>query len=291
MKFPIYVENRKQTASFRIVSLLLAIAPLWLMLAAAGRPALAQMPDEASMPSASAGTTSSPADWTEFHRDNMQRWNPYETVLGVEGAAGLQLKWKIPGLGVLSNQNSPAVVNGVIYIGSGDVFALNAGTGTQLWRYSAVPSGGGGVLHSPAVVNGVVYVGATDFRGASGKVYALNASTGAKLWSEQVDDCVNSSPTVADGVVYIGSCDSLYALKAGTGAKLWSYTIENGVQSSPAVANGTVYVGADDNNVYALNASTAPSCGALPPEALCTRRLLWSMGSFISAPTTATCMR
>ena len=33
MKSPISVHNRKQTASFRIVSLRLAIAPLWLMLA------------------------------------------------------------------------------------------------------------------------------------------------------------------------------------------------------------------------------------------------------------------
>ena len=35
MKFPIYVVNRKHTASFGIVSWLLAIAPLWLLLAAA----------------------------------------------------------------------------------------------------------------------------------------------------------------------------------------------------------------------------------------------------------------
>ena len=32
----ICVTNRKQTASFRIAGLMLAIAPLWLMLAAAG---------------------------------------------------------------------------------------------------------------------------------------------------------------------------------------------------------------------------------------------------------------
>ena len=36
---------------------------------------------------------SSAADWTQFHRDNMQRWNPYETVLGVGNVGGLKLKW------------------------------------------------------------------------------------------------------------------------------------------------------------------------------------------------------
>ena len=126
MKSPIYVSkicvtNRKQTASFSIVSLLLAIAPLWLMLAAAN--------------TSQAQTTSSPADWTEFHRDNMQRWNPYETVLGVSNVGSLRLKWKsIPiGFGLASNlpQSSPAVVNGVVYVGSydGNVYALKASTG------------------------------------------------------------------------------------------------------------------------------------------------------------------
>src|SRR5580704_3499413 len=38
----ICVTNRKQTASFRMVGLMLTIAPLWLMLAAASNSALAQ---------------------------------------------------------------------------------------------------------------------------------------------------------------------------------------------------------------------------------------------------------
>jgi len=45
MKSPISVPNRKHTASFRTVSLLLAIAPLWLMLAAAYTSAHAQTPN------------------------------------------------------------------------------------------------------------------------------------------------------------------------------------------------------------------------------------------------------
>ena len=56
--------------------------------------------------------------------------------------------------------------------------------------------------------------------------------------------CVDSSPAVANGVVYVGSDDdNVYALNASTGAKLWSYTTGGYVDSSPAVANGVVYVG------------------------------------------------
>jgi outer membrane protein assembly factor BamB len=287
MKSPIYVTNRKQTASFRIVGLLLAITPLWLMLAAANSFAHAQ--------------TASPSDWSEFHRDNMQRWNPYETVLGVGNARNLHLKWSLAtgadAFGIESS--SPALVNGVAYFGSfGDlnVYALDASTGVKLWSYSpqtvvssapAVSNGvvyiacDGGVLYAlnaktgaklwsystgtskfvssaPTVADGVVYFGSGDTMSSGGAVYALKAATGALLWSYATGGAIHSSsPAVANGAVFIGSEDGkVYALNAGTGVKLWSYTTGNPVFSSPAVANGVVYVGSFDKNVYALNAST-----------------------------------
>jgi outer membrane protein assembly factor BamB len=62
---------------------------------------------------------------------------------------------------------------------------------------------------------------------------------------------------VANGVVYVGSNDNnLYALNASTGGKLWQFTTGASVQSSPAVADGVVYFGSEDNNVYAVNANT-----------------------------------
>jgi outer membrane protein assembly factor BamB len=138
----ICVINRKQTASFSIAGLVLASVPLWLMLATANAPAQAQ-------------TTSSPADWTQFLRDNMQRYNPYETVLSVSSVGGLKPKWTFTTIG-----SSPAVANGVVYIGSHDdnVYALNASTGAKLWSYTT----GLFVDASPAVANGVVYIASED---------------------------------------------------------------------------------------------------------------------------------
>ena len=111
--------------------------------------------------------------WAQFHRANMQRWNRCETVLNVDNVGSLSLKWSYTTGGV---DSSPAVANGVVYVGSGDfnVYALNASTGAKLWSYAT----GNSVESSPAVANGVVYVGSAD-----ANVYALNASTGAKLWS------------------------------------------------------------------------------------------------------------
>jgi hypothetical protein len=88
-------------------------------------------------------------------------------------------------------------------------------------------------------------------------VYAVKASTGAGLWAADVGDLVRSSPTVANGVVYVGSDTAcLVALKASTGGYLWQYCTGSNVTSSAAVANGVVYVGSWESKVHALNAST-----------------------------------
>jgi outer membrane protein assembly factor BamB len=157
--------------------------------------------------------------------------------------------------------SSPAVVDGVVYIGEsgyytelnghridrvlwGGVFALNASSGDKLWNYGI----NGFVESSPAVVNGVVYVGSSD-----NHVYALNATNGAQLWNYPTGGGA-SSPAVVDGVVYVTAGNNFYALNASNGKKLWNYTTGSGA-SSPAVANGVVYIGFGDDSLYALNAT------------------------------------
>jgi len=61
--------------------------------------------------------------------------------------------------------NSPSVANGVVYASGGDnLYALDAGTGAFLWKYTT----GNSIDSSPAVVNGMVYVGSGD-----GHLYAF----------------------------------------------------------------------------------------------------------------------
>ena len=197
-----------------------------------------------------AGAVTVPAaaqnDTMQF-RYNAQHTGDYSPVAGPVPSNG-QLLWNYTITGYVGS--SPAVVNGVVYVGSADnnVYALNATTGAKLWNYTT----GGNVESSPAVANGVVYVGSDD-----NNVYALNATTGTKLWSYATRANVYSSPAVANGMLYIGSEDwNLYALNATTGAFVWSYAAGYPVFSSPAVVNGVVYVGCDNHNTYALNATT-----------------------------------
>lgn len=112
--------------------------------------------------------------------------------------------------------SSPAVANGVVYVGSDDdkLYALNATTGAVLWT---APTGGD-VDSSPTVANGVVYVGSDD-----GKLYAFDAAgtTGC-----------SGSPTVC--------------------TPLWSHTTGGEVASSPSVVSGNVYVASTDGKLYAF---------------------------------------
>ena len=189
-----------------------------------------------------------------------------------------------------SVRSSPAVADGVVYVGSDDtrLYALDVSTGDLIWSYET----DGAVTSSPAVSGGIVYVGSLDnhvyalhastgdliwsyetglyvhsppalsegivYAGSmDNRVYALDASTGDLIWSYETGDSVPSAPTVAGDTVYVGSWDSrLHALDASTGVVLWSYLIGARVTSSPAVSGATVYVGADDGRLYALDVTT-----------------------------------
>ena len=146
--------------------------------------------------------------------------------------------------------SSPAVSNGIVYVGSDDknLYAIDAVTGTEKWRFVT----GGGVFSSPAVFDGVVYIGSFD-----NNTYALDAVTGTEKWRFKTGNAVRSSPAVWNGVVYIGSFDNnTYAIDAVTGTEKWRFKTGNSVFSSPAVSNSIVYVGSYDNNLYAIDAVT-----------------------------------
>jgi outer membrane protein assembly factor BamB len=193
-----------------------------------------------------ARSTADPVDWWPmFHHD------VNHTGYSTSAPTTNRTAWSYAtGSCVLS---SPAVVNGMVYVGSNDgsVYCLNGSSGAFVWSYLT----GGAVSSSPAVANGMVYVGSDD-----DNVYALNAATGASVWNYTTGGHVDSSPAVADGAVYVGSADhNFYCLNESNGAFVWSYSTGGTVSSSPAVANGMVYVGSNDNNVYALNAATGAS--------------------------------
>ncbi|MFI1586265.1 PQQ-binding-like beta-propeller repeat protein [Embleya sp. NPDC020630] len=171
------------------------------------------------------------------------------------GTPGAAHTWRLTTGGWV--HSSPAVADGVVYVGSWDnrLYALEAATGAKKWVFPTI----GGITSSPAVAGGVVYVGSSD-----DSVYAVDAATGLKKWRFPTGGKVASSPVVADGFVYVGSEDQhVYALDAVTGKMKWSYPMGH-VYTWPAVADGVVYVGSNDQNLYAIDAATGAKKWAFP---------------------------
>jgi outer membrane protein assembly factor BamB len=136
--------------------------------------------------------------------------------------------------------SSPAVVDGVVYVGSssGLVFAIDAATGTELWRISTEDA----VFSSPAVDGGTVYIGsgAEDF--APGILYALDGSTGAERWRFATNGAVFGAPAIASGTVFVGStAGEVYALDGTSGAERWT-AHAGAALNTLAVADGAVYL-------------------------------------------------
>jgi outer membrane protein assembly factor BamB len=188
-------------------------------------------------------------DWPTFHyTPDRTGFNPNERSLSVGNVAQLTVKWSHKTDGDV--WSSPAVVNGVVYIGSDDnkVYALDAVTGTKLWTHGT----SGNVRSSPTVWRGMVFVGSND-----DKVVALDAATGSKVWSYRIsDDVGKASPLVSGMTVYIGALDGdFYALNAFTGALRWKVDTWN-VWGAAAISGDTVYVGSDKSMLFALDADS-----------------------------------
>jgi outer membrane protein assembly factor BamB len=79
-----------------------------------------------------------------------------------------------------------------------------------------------------------------------GSVYGLAADTrgATAVWTTPIGSALNSSPSIANGVVYLGADDSkLHALDALSGRELFTSGVLTDTRSSPVVVDGHVLVG------------------------------------------------
>jgi outer membrane protein assembly factor BamB len=144
------------------------------------------------------------------------------------------------------------VTGGVAYVGlaSGAVYAVDAATGQDLWRFQAARD----VWSAPQVAEGVVYVASLDHR-----MYALNAETGAELWSQDLGAALAGTPTLsADGeTLFAGTFGSqLVALNTADGSEKWTKATTNWVWSAPALDAGVLYFTDVSGMVYAVEEAT-----------------------------------
>ncbi len=153
--------------------------------------------------------------------------------------ARLQPVW-VFGTGVTNGHEAPPIVNdGVMFVATpgNQVIAIDAKTGTLLWRYRRpLPES---VILRHATTRGVALYGDKVFFAAGEAVLvALDARTGKEVWATKVDEnrigyYFSLAPLVADGKVLLGPSGGeggvrgfLAAYDVETGKEVWrTYTI------------------------------------------------------------------
>jgi outer membrane protein assembly factor BamB len=192
------------------------------------------------------------------------------TVHAFAASTGAE-RWKTS-LGVKGDGNDSVFGGGVSFDGGhlfatngvGDVAALDAGTGSVLWKVR--PSGP--IRGAPTVANGQIYVITQD-----NQIYALNAEDGKTVWN-QAGSLENSgifgaaAPSVAQGTVVAGfSSGELTAYRYENGRAVWQDALSrtsmstavaslSDIDADPVIADGKVYAIGQGGRMVALDIVT-----------------------------------
>ena len=202
-----------------------------------------------------------PQNWlTYYGAYNGQRYSPLDQI-NTENVKRLLPAWVfqagttglIAGASTYSFEATPIVVDGVMFLSGWDgwVWALDAKTGTEIWRYKhAVPFDVslccGNVNRGVAVAQGKVF-----FVAANARLIALDATTGKMVWAKTYGDVragesATVAPLVVKNMVIVGSSGGefgvrghLDAFDVETGDHVWRcYTVpkpgEPGSETWPA---------------------------------------------------------
>ena len=202
-----------------------------------------------------------PQNWlTYYGAYNGQRYSPLDQI-NTENVKRLLPAWVfqagttglIAGASTYSFEATPIVVDGIMFLSGWDgwVWALDAKTGTEIWRYKhAVPFDVslccGNVNRGVAVAQGKVF-----FVAANARLIALDATTGKMVWAKTYGDVragesATVAPLVVKNMVIVGSSGGefgvrghLDAFDVETGDHVWRcYTVpkpgEPGSETWPA---------------------------------------------------------
>jgi outer membrane protein assembly factor BamB len=192
-------------------------------------------------------------------------------VYALRAGDGSQIWQANVGSGTDHTDNSPAVANGMVYVGARNgYYALNAADGTQIWLFTSPYSTRqvtGYFYSSPAVVGNIVYCCYCD-----GYTFALNAYDGSIVWSYRTGFFVFASPSIANGVVYVASYDGyIYALGTPTSQTSTLIPVPSpqptaistpAPTSIPAPASTATPAPANETNAHSFSTSIMPPAPA-----------------------------
>ena len=196
-----------------------------------------------------AAAGSGDAEWKLYGNDaGEQRFSPL-TQIDKSNVSDLGLAWSFELGSSRGVESTPIVVDGVMYVTApwSIVFALNAKTGEQIWRYDPrVPRQWGRfaccdvVNRGVAVSNDTVFVGTID-----GRLVAIDAENGTLEWQVQTTPTdkpytITGAPRVIKDKVIIGNGGAelgvrgfITAYDAATGEQAWRFYTVPGNPADP----------------------------------------------------------
>jgi len=154
-----------------------------------------------------------PKDWLTYSGDYSGRRYSLLNQINNKNIASLAAEWiyAVPGANRLLV--TPLVVNGVMYVtGHNSVFALDARTGREIWRFSRAlrPDMISGDAR-PGINRGVAILGEkVFFETQDAHLLALHAKNGSLIWETEIADYRDGyggtmAPLVVKGKVIIGT--------------------------------------------------------------------------------------
>ncbi|QYE36569.1 PQQ-dependent dehydrogenase, methanol/ethanol family [Polymorphobacter sp. PAMC 29334] len=196
---------------------------------------MAKLP--AGLPARRIAAADEPHNWLTYWGDYRgQHFSPL-TQVSTANVATLQLRWtaSLPGESPL--QTTPLVVDGIVYTSGppGDVYALDARTGQQLWKFSRAQD-----VRNPYQINpsnrGVAVLGSrVFFNTLDDNLIALDARSGRELWEHRLADTMRGytmtgAPLALGDRIVVGMAGGeegvsgfLSAFEPATGAQLWRF--------------------------------------------------------------------
>lgn len=136
----------------------------------------------------------------------------------------------------------PLLVDGVIYVGSGDgsFHAIDAATGKNIWKFQ-----GQGKIRTDASTDGLrVFFGTYD-----NIMYGVDRKTGKEVWHRDIHAQVTTSPVIVADKLIIGNRGGvLAALNPVTGETIWRMLFwGSSVESTATPGEGSLfYIGSSD---------------------------------------------
>ena len=190
--------------------------------------------------------------WPTYHGDYTGRHHSPLTQITPANVSQLALAWAFQTNTAQAIKATPLIVNGVIYVSAPDnVWAIDARSGRQLWRYTYPQNAGFKIGHrGVAVLDDLVYVTTPDAH-----LVALDARTGAVRWNVAIADSkrgywsTNAPLIIRNHLIagVSGDFDNLPGILRSfdpvTGASQWTfYSTQSGGAGSDGATGGQMWM-------------------------------------------------